>query len=218
MGERDQLQEVAVPRLILREQRQVVVLLRALTGVTVEPGAGCDVGLDPEDRRDALQAGVLVETQRAEHGPVVGERQGRHTELRGLGEQRRGEGAGRGWLDPGGPVEQGELRMDVEVDEALLGHRCWSLPLLMELSTSGPDGCGNLHGCDPKEPHGTPGSGGRQGCRSRRAVASTSSRSPGNASSTLTRSPVNGCSNDRRQEWRNGRARPSRRASSPTPP
>ena len=49
---RDEPQEVAVARLVVGEQCQVVVLLLVLTGVAIEPRAGRHVGLHADDRRD----------------------------------------------------------------------------------------------------------------------------------------------------------------------
>jgi hypothetical protein len=73
---------------------------------SLSPGARSNRELDP--RRDP----GLVELQRPEHRAVVGDRERRHLVLGRLAEQR---------LDPGGPIQQGELRMHMEVDEVL--HR-----------------------------------------------------------------------------------------------
>ena len=106
----DQLEEVPVPGLVPSQDREVPVLLLALTRGPLEPGRGRDVGLDPHDRLDPGRDPGLVELQRPEHRTVVGERERRHPELGGPLEQR---------LDPRGPVQQGELGVHVEVNEAV---------------------------------------------------------------------------------------------------
>jgi hypothetical protein len=88
----------------------VAVLLLALARCPFEAGAGRDVGLDADDRLDPGGDPGLVELERAEHRPVIGERERRHLELGGPLEER---------LDPRGPVQQGELRVHVEVNEVV---------------------------------------------------------------------------------------------------
>ena len=124
MGGRDELQQVAVPDLVAREQREVEVLLLALPRVPIEPRPRGDVGLDADDRLDARGSGRLEELQGAEHRSVVGDRHGRHAETRGFAEDRRRPRVRRGRVDARRPVEQGVLGMDVEVDEAVaaIGH------------------------------------------------------------------------------------------------
>ncbi len=64
------------------------------------------VGLDPEDRLDAVLPTGLVHIQRAVHHTVIGQAQRRHVELRR---------PGRHLLDVAGAVEHGVLAVDVEV-------------------------------------------------------------------------------------------------------
>jgi hypothetical protein len=114
----DESQEVPVPGLVAGEDRQVPVLLLVLPGVAVEPTPRSDVGLHPEDGLDAPGPRLPVEVERAEHDPVVGEPDRRHPELLGPVEQADRIGA-RGDGDAGEPVEQRELGVRMEMDEAL---------------------------------------------------------------------------------------------------
>jgi hypothetical protein len=115
---RDELQKVSVAGLVLGEDREVPVLLLALAGRPVEARAGRDVGLHAEDRLDAGRPPRFVELQRAEHPAVVGDGDRGHPGLGGFLEER---------LDAGGPVEQRELRVRVEVHEAVASG-CQSTP------------------------------------------------------------------------------------------
>ena len=69
-----------------------------------------DVGLDADDRLDALRPGRLVEGDRAVEGAVVGDRHRIHAQL-----GRRVDQLG----DPAEAVEQAELGVDVEVREVV---------------------------------------------------------------------------------------------------
>ena len=107
VAEARELDQVAVARVVGREEREVRValLLRA-------PVVG-DVDLAAEDRLHALLARLLVELDRAGERAVIGERDGRHLELgRPRGERRNAAGA----------VEDRVLGVDVEMDEGRLGH------------------------------------------------------------------------------------------------
>ncbi len=99
---RGELDQVPVALVRLGEERQVRVALLLLGRVVA------DVDLAADQRLDALLPGVLVELDGAGERAVVGERDGRHLELRG---------AGRQIGDPAGPVEDREFGVDVEVDE-----------------------------------------------------------------------------------------------------
>jgi len=129
VGRGDELEEVAVPGFVPGQEREVVVLLLALAGVAIEPRAGRDVGLDPDDRFDAGCPGRLEEAQCPEHRSVVGDGDRRHAEPLRLAEDRGRPRVRRGSFDASGPVEQGVLGVHVEVDEAVaaVGHmRCAS--------------------------------------------------------------------------------------------
>ena len=89
VGLRHEPEQVAVPGLVLGQERQVVVLLLALAGGPVEPRARRHVRLDPDDRRDARGPRGLVEPERAEHGAVVRDRQRRHPHPGGFRDDRR---------------------------------------------------------------------------------------------------------------------------------
>ena len=128
VGLRDELQQVAIAGLVPRQERQVVVLLLALTGVAIEPRAGSHVGLDPDDRLHARRPSGGVELQRSEHRPVIGHRQGGHPVGERLGEDRRGRWVGLRRLDTRRAVQQRILRVRVEVNEARLCHLRWSRP------------------------------------------------------------------------------------------
>ena len=109
-----QPKEVPVAFLARHQERQVPVLLLALAGSPVEPLARRHVGLHPDDRPDAVAAGGLVEVERPEHGPVVGEGDRRHPESGRLGAQV---------FHPRGPVQERVLAVGVQVDEAVQRHR-----------------------------------------------------------------------------------------------
>ena len=74
----------------------------------LEPGLGCLVGLNADDGLDALLPRLLVEVEDAVHVPVVGDTDG------GLSV---GHGGGDDLLDPGRPVEHGELSVKMEVSD-----------------------------------------------------------------------------------------------------
>ena len=127
VGGRHELQQVAVAGLVLRQEREVVVLLLVLAGVPLEPRARRDVGLDADDRLDAGGAPGLEEAERAEHGAVIRDGHRGHAVARGLREDGRSVGMELRRLDPGGAVQQRVLGVDVEVNEARLGgHLRWS--------------------------------------------------------------------------------------------
>ena len=120
IGGAGELHEIAVALGGLGQQGQVVVELLALlalsTGVVDSPpahgalmaGLGRHVGLHPDHGGDVLLPAGLVEVEDPVHVPVVGDA---HRGLTvGLG---RGDDVG----DPGGPVQHGELGVEVEVGE-----------------------------------------------------------------------------------------------------
>ena len=107
VAERRELDEVRVALVRLREQRQVRVALRLCAAVVG------DVDLAADDRLDAYLLRLAEELDRAGERAVVGERDGRHLEPRGLLDEVR---------DPARPVEDRVLRVDVQVDEGRSGH------------------------------------------------------------------------------------------------
>ena len=95
----------------------VVLLLVRLAPqdpVGVGPGLGRDVGLDPDDRRDARVLGLPVELGGAVHVAVVGHRHVRHALALDLGEQ---------FLEPGRAVQHRVLGVHVQVGERRTGLR-----------------------------------------------------------------------------------------------
>ena len=107
VAERGELDQVPVALVRLGEQRQVRVPLRLRHAVVA------DVDLAADERLHAVLAGLLDEVDRARQRAVVGERHGRHLPLgRARGERRH----------PARPVEDGVLRVDVEVDERRRRH------------------------------------------------------------------------------------------------
>ena len=90
------------------------------------PRAEGEVGLEPEDRPDALGLGLLVEAPRGVEIPVVGDREAVHPELLDVAHQIG---------DPVGPVEQGVFAVGVEVDE---GHDGLTAHLVLFSSSPAP--------------------------------------------------------------------------------
>ena len=82
-------------------------------GLPIPPIGGRDVGLDAENRPDAVLQGLLVEGERPEHVAVVGDGDRRHPELGDpLAQLRQTVRA----------VEKGVLAVEVKMDE-VAGHR-----------------------------------------------------------------------------------------------
>ena len=107
--------EVLVARPVLGEQDQVEGLAVGLA-LLVGHRPARDVGLDAEDRLDALGLRRLVERDRAIERAVVGDRERIHAVLGGRVHQLR---------DPAEAVEETELGVHVEVGEVVRGdgHR-----------------------------------------------------------------------------------------------
>ena len=101
-----ELEQVAVPGLVLREQGDVVG--RPLGGVALEPAPRRDVALEADDRLDLLPASLLVELERAVEVAVVGDREGVLTERLGPRDEVR---------DRAEPVQQRVLGVHMEVGE-----------------------------------------------------------------------------------------------------
>jgi hypothetical protein len=106
---RHELHEVAVAGLVLGQHGQVAVGLLALLAVAVEARPRGDVGLDAHDGLDTCRDPRVEEVQRPVHRAVIGDREGRHLVLGGAREEL---------ADPAGPVQQRELAVHVQVDEA----------------------------------------------------------------------------------------------------
>ena len=109
VGVGDEPAQVPVADQVLGQQDQVEGLGVGLALLVGHRPAG-DVGLDADDRLDALGPRGLVEGDRAVEGAVVGDRHRIHAELR-----RRVDQLG----DPAETVEQAELGVDVEVREVV---------------------------------------------------------------------------------------------------
>ena len=106
-----ELDEVAVAGLVLRQQRQVVIVVGARIGLLVAR-VGRDVGLDADDRLDAAGARFLIEVDSAVEGAVVG-----HGD-RLLADR---EDAIHHIGDATEPVEKRELGVEVQVREHMFG-------------------------------------------------------------------------------------------------
>ncbi len=103
-----QVAQVPVALGVLGQQDHVVVLGRLFAARLVRPRTGGDVELAPDDGVDLRGLAFLVEFQGPEHVAMVGQGEMLHPELFRTGNER---------LDRGGPVEEREIRMNVEVDE-----------------------------------------------------------------------------------------------------
>ena len=104
--------EVLVAGPVLGEQDQVEGLAVGLALLVGHRPAG-DVGLDAEDRLDALVLRRLVERDRAVERAVIGDRERIHAVLGRRVDQLR---------DPAEAVEKTELGVDVEVREVVRGE------------------------------------------------------------------------------------------------
>ena len=105
VGQRDELDEIAVARLVLREQDQVVIAHTIDLAVFLARARG-HVDLAADDGLHALLLGFLVEIDDAVHGAVIGDGDAVHAELfRRLDEL----------LDAARTVEQAVFRVDMEV-------------------------------------------------------------------------------------------------------
>ena len=108
-----ELEQVQITLAVLRDHRQVV---RITVGppLALEPGAGRHVELAADDRLDPGLQALLVEVDGAVHHAVIGDADRRHPEVGGLAHKA---------ADPARPVEERELGVVVEVDEARWGVR-----------------------------------------------------------------------------------------------
>ena len=106
VGGRGELQQVAVPGLVLREQREVPG--RARRGVAVEAAPRRDVALEADDRVQAVRARLVVEAERAVEVPVVRDRE------RVLPQRLRARDQVR---DGAEPVQQGVLAVRMQMRE-----------------------------------------------------------------------------------------------------
>ena len=105
VGQRDELDEVAVARLVLREQDQMVVADAIDLAVLLARARG-HIDLAADDGLHALLLCLFVEVDDAVHGAVVGDGDAVHAErFRRLDE----------FLDAARTVEQAELRVDMEM-------------------------------------------------------------------------------------------------------
>ena len=104
---RDELHEVAVARLVLREQDEVIVLDAVHLGAFLAP-ARRHVDLTADDGLHALRHGLLVEINDTVHRAVIRNRDGRHARLLDGGDELR---------DAARAVEQTVLRMHVQMHE-----------------------------------------------------------------------------------------------------
>ena len=109
VGRRDQLHEVVVTDLILRQQHEMVIKVPgASAGLLVQPAARRHVNLTAQDGLHAGLLGGLPKLYRAEHHAVISHRHRGKLQCRGLGHQLVELTAG---------IEQRILRVQVQVDE-----------------------------------------------------------------------------------------------------
>ncbi len=104
---RGELDQVGVAGVVLGQQRQVRIALPLRAPVVR------DVDLAAEQRLDSLLPRLAVELDRAGQRAVIGERDRRHRELGRASREPR---------DPAGAVEDRELGVDVQVNEAGLSQ------------------------------------------------------------------------------------------------
>ncbi len=106
VGRRGELQEVPVPRLVSRQEHQVIAAAAARSAV--QAAALRHVGLDADDRLDLGGLAPGVELDGAEHVAMVGE-----------GDRRlaRGHGGGDHVVEAVGAVEEAVLAVQMEVNE-----------------------------------------------------------------------------------------------------
>ena len=107
----DDAAEVPIARPVLGQEDQVEGLGVRLA-LAVGHGPPGDVRLDADDRLDAALLAGLVERDRAVEGAVVGQGEAVEAERAGLADEV---------VDPPQPVEQAELRVDVQVGEVVRG-------------------------------------------------------------------------------------------------
>jgi len=107
-----QLQEVPITLLVLCQQKEVARVVTARPCGLAVARAGRKVRLHSDNRVDATLARRSVELNRAEHVAVIGERDRVHAELDAPVHQL---------VDARGSVQQREVRVVVEVDEASAG-------------------------------------------------------------------------------------------------
>ena len=100
-------QKVVEPRLVHRQQGQVAVRVFHRAGLVGAAPRG-DVRLVAGDRLDPLRFALQVELERAVHVPVVGQRQGGHSELFGPFDQA---------VDLSRAVQKRIVGMDVQMGE-----------------------------------------------------------------------------------------------------
>jgi hypothetical protein len=116
---RHQLDEVVIPLVAGRQQRQVVVGLANPRARLVVPTADGNIRFTAEDRLEALGTAGVVELDRAEHVAVVGDRHRLHAELRAALDDL---------ADAAGAVKQAELGVQVKMNKLRHGHRAgWRL-------------------------------------------------------------------------------------------
>ena len=118
MGGGDQLDEILVADLILREQDEVMILVAAagvFLGLLFEARTGGHVNFAADDGLDACIHRGLVELDRAEEHAVIGDGQGGEAQFAGALHEP---------VEAAGTVEQRELRVEMEMDEfGVAGHR-----------------------------------------------------------------------------------------------
>src|SRR4030042_6393596 len=112
MGPGHEADEVLVSFVRSRQPDQVMAPFLARRRLAVVAGTGGHIDLGPEDRLDPRPVRLLVEIDRPDHPPVVGERYGGHPHPGHLAHEV---------LDLYRPVEKTVLGMQMQVDE--LAHR-----------------------------------------------------------------------------------------------
>ena len=135
VGEGGELDEVAVPGEVPRQEDEMVVVLLPLLGAALEAAVpGGHIGLHPEDRLDPRLLGLLLERPGGVQVAMVRDREGGLLELLGPGDQV---------VDPVRPIQQGVFGVAVQVHEGHGRRRIAPRPPPRDLP---------LYGCEPGAP------------------------------------------------------------------
>ena len=108
----DQLNEIAIAGLVLRQQREMVSRVALIIRPILDRSRR-HVRLAADDRFDLRVLRRLIKFDRAVQVPVVGDRHRRHLEFRRFFHQL---------LHPHRSIEEGIFRVEVEVNEGIGRH------------------------------------------------------------------------------------------------
>ena len=115
MRRRGEPNQVAVPRLVLGQQHQVMIdIAPAAAGLFLQSAARGHIHFATDDRLDAFLLGRLVKINRAIKHSVVGDRQRRQLQLMGPIHQP---------VQPTSAIEQGILGVQMQMNKVRVRHR-----------------------------------------------------------------------------------------------